>query len=440
MSNNVWETKALVRMEKSEEAKKLLDRLASICAPVMARRSWRVKCLKEFYPKNAGLLGMNVNRGVSIFIRLRPDSDKNSFLPWESLLGTMVHELTHMGVGSHSAEFYKLMDEVYDEVEKDAGASGTEKKSISGAIFMTKSHRLGGGAVTQHTSLSKAACDAALRRVQSSIRSASSGQKLGGAVHNLSSLTLADRRQLAADAADRRSNDDLWCNDAAMLDNYDSDEADVGISHNAVGRVPNILLQQQFDIGPKNESTCNLLDTFPKWICEKCDNKNDLAKKECAFCTTDKNSQPPGFSLNASSISRQETGSNMGKRRHPSSMCQPINGSEYSCLESACRDCFLCSAQPNKINSIKTKRNVYFSSHANQSLNLKNGTVTSSSSSSSSSSRSGVIIIDLVDSDDDKSTLNLLGESVSSISHRKPVCYSGDDDYDDDIVIIRAKK
>jgi hypothetical protein len=86
----VWETKALVKMNKKDEAKRLLDRLASICAPVMARRSWRVKCLKEFYPKTSGLLGMNVNRGSSIMIRLRLGLELESvvkfvFLPSKTL-------------------------------------------------------------------------------------------------------------------------------------------------------------------------------------------------------------------------------------------------------------------------------------------------------------------------------------------------------------------
>ena len=39
-----------------------------------------------------GLLGMNVNRGQKILIRLRQPSDKTSFFPWEHLLGTMLHE------------------------------------------------------------------------------------------------------------------------------------------------------------------------------------------------------------------------------------------------------------------------------------------------------------------------------------------------------------
>lgn len=82
----VWETKALVKMKKMDEAKKLLDRLAVVVAPLMKRRSFKINLLKEFYPKNPGLLGMNMNKS-SISIRLRPHNDVDSFYPWEHLLG-----------------------------------------------------------------------------------------------------------------------------------------------------------------------------------------------------------------------------------------------------------------------------------------------------------------------------------------------------------------
>ena len=220
----VGETKALVKMQRSDEAKSLLNRLVVVCSSVMTSRGWHVKCLKEFYPSNAGLLGMNVNRGASILIRLRPGFDKDSFLPWHDILGTMVHELTHMAIGPHSAEFYKLMDTIYDEVEKSAGAMGTEKKGISNLAFLTKSNRLGGAATTILGKTSKAAADAAAKRLKSSQRTGSSGQRLGGAALPLIPLTTEDRRQLAADAAERRLNDDKWCHDRIDHTLYDDEE------------------------------------------------------------------------------------------------------------------------------------------------------------------------------------------------------------------------
>jgi WLM domain len=276
--DKVWETKALAKMKNNAEAKRLLDRLAVICAPVMGRRGWRVKCLKEFFPSNAGLLGMNVNRGVSIFIRLRPAHDKDSFLPWSDVLGTMVHELTHMAVGSHSAEFYKLMDLVHDEVDKDAGPAGTEKKSISGAIFMTKSNRLGGSESVSRENVSKAASDAALKRSKYSVLSASSGQRLGGIVQPLDLLTASGRRQLAADAAERRQKDDLWCNESTVYENYD-DEEFCRSDEQLVDSVGEGTFESLYR---KEENDQN-------WKCRNCDTINRFEETKCVFCRTSNN-------------------------------------------------------------------------------------------------------------------------------------------------------
>jgi hypothetical protein len=113
----IVQTVALKTMPNPALARELLERLVLVTAKVVEKRRWRVPVLKEFYPKNKGLLGLNVNRGQSIMIRLREGSDQFSFLPWHSVLGTLVHELTHNVVGEHSAEFYEMMDKVYDEVE-----------------------------------------------------------------------------------------------------------------------------------------------------------------------------------------------------------------------------------------------------------------------------------------------------------------------------------
>lgn len=253
---NVGETKALVKMKRSDEAKSLLKRLVVVCSSVMTSRGWHVKCLKEFYPSNAGLLGMNVNRGASILIRLRPGFDKDSFLPWHDILGTMVHELTHMAIGPHSAEFYKLMDTIYDEVESSAGAMGTEKKGISNLAFLTKSHRLGGTVTTILGKTSKAAADAAAKRLQSSQRTGSSGQRLGGAALPSISLTAEDRRQLAANAAERRLNDDKWCHDRTDHTLYDDEEL-----YSDVTVLTTTVLEKKNGGAPSSSSAGSLPDT-----------------------------------------------------------------------------------------------------------------------------------------------------------------------------------
>lgn len=107
-------------------------------------------------------------------IRLREGHDQMSFLPWESVLGTLVHELTHNDIGEHSAEFYKSMDKLYDEVEassSDTGSLwGTRTPPVPKYQFDGKSSKLGGGKLAKNAGLGagdvrQLAAEAALRRM-----------------------------------------------------------------------------------------------------------------------------------------------------------------------------------------------------------------------------------------------------------------------------------
>lgn len=419
--NNVWETKALVKMKDSAEAKRLLDRLAVICAPVMGRRGWRVKCLKEFYPSNAGLLGMNVNRGVSIFIRLRPAHDKDSFLPWSDMLGTMVHELTHMAVGSHSAEFYKLMDMVHDEVDKDAGPAGTEKKSVSEAIFMTKSHRLGGSESVPREKISKAASDAALKRGKYSALTASSGQRLGGIEKPFDLLSASDRRQLAADAAERRQKDDLWCNESTAYENYDGEEfygSDEQLKDSAVDRT--------FESkNLKEESNQN-------WKCRNCETKNRPEMTKCDFCGTSSNPMD-GLRLPRDEGDIKENVSNVNastRRRVFECNCSAPHSSSSSAAAAAAglhqpHFCNPCSASASNIDGFsdttgrsgkRVKRNnseLFVSKEALAQNDILDVLPKRSDHYKSSYSYSNQAIIDLVDSSSDSETTRGLNRSRS---------------------------
>jgi len=86
-----------LKKAKDPEAERLLKAIVAQVGPIMRKRQWRVEVLKEFFPTNPNLLGLNVNQGGEVCIRLRPSNDENSFLPYESLLGTMLHELCHNG-------------------------------------------------------------------------------------------------------------------------------------------------------------------------------------------------------------------------------------------------------------------------------------------------------------------------------------------------------
>jgi hypothetical protein len=63
-------------------------------------------------PSDPCILGLNCGGGAIIRIRLRKPNRETEFLPYESLLGTMLHELTHNEHGAHDAQFHKLLDEI----------------------------------------------------------------------------------------------------------------------------------------------------------------------------------------------------------------------------------------------------------------------------------------------------------------------------------------
>lgn len=77
---------------RESEALVMLRKVASIVKPIMRQRDWKVGVLSEFYPEDRTLLGLNVNRGAKILLRLRHAGDQKQFLPLEQVVDTMLHE------------------------------------------------------------------------------------------------------------------------------------------------------------------------------------------------------------------------------------------------------------------------------------------------------------------------------------------------------------
>lgn len=63
-------------------------------------------------PKNPSLLGLNVNHGVHVKLRLRRPNTDWDFYPFDEVLDTMLHELCHNSIGPHNVAFYKLWDDL----------------------------------------------------------------------------------------------------------------------------------------------------------------------------------------------------------------------------------------------------------------------------------------------------------------------------------------
>lgn len=200
----VWEIKTLGK-SRDAEARKLLEDVAKQVQPIMMKRKWTVKVLSEFCPRNPSLLGLNVGGGAEIKIRLRKPNREMEFYPYESLLGTMLHELTHNEHGPHDAKFYKLLDEITNECEElmAKGISGT------GQGFDAPGRRLGGFSHNPSlSSLRQKALAAAEKRARLGTLVPSGPNHIGG---NKEMMKLLTPSQAAAMAAEMRLRDDIWC-------------------------------------------------------------------------------------------------------------------------------------------------------------------------------------------------------------------------------------
>lgn len=160
----------LKQYPRQDEALHFLKRIASLVKPLMRARGWRVRSLSEMYPDQANLLGLNVNKGEQILLRLRQPFDRTQFLPFEKMVDTMLHELSHIIHGPHDHKFNALWDQLRDELD------GLMMKGYTGEGFLGKGQRLGGRDVPYHEALRLARAEAERRRPLPGF----GGHKLGG--------------------------------------------------------------------------------------------------------------------------------------------------------------------------------------------------------------------------------------------------------------------
>lgn len=192
------------------QALNLLTRAAEQVKPIMAKRNWVVPLLTEFYPDSTNLLGLNHNHGQKIEVRLRYPMNDNAFLPYEDILGTLLHELVHIEIGPHNEDFYRLLDELKAECE-DLMSRGITPPSADFATGNGNGNRLSyAKAPPKHVAQERAVA-AANRRQKINRLMPNKGQKLGGNAELKQISTLCDPREMALAAAQRRLGDDLCC-------------------------------------------------------------------------------------------------------------------------------------------------------------------------------------------------------------------------------------
>lgn len=182
---------------RAADALQTLRKIASLVKPLMRQRNWRVGTLAEFYPPDNTLLGLNVNGGQKICLRLRHAGDENQFLPIESVVDTMLHELAHIVQGPHDQAFHALWDKLRDEHQALA------MKGYTGEGFLSQGHRLGGRRIPLNEARRQARA-AAERRKTLQI---GSGQRLGGT----GIMRGQDPRAVIAAAVERRQRIERGC-------------------------------------------------------------------------------------------------------------------------------------------------------------------------------------------------------------------------------------
>lgn len=190
----------LMGLPRNDEALQRLKKIASMTKPIMRNRGWRLPVLAEFFPAQPELLGrwtenstgslryrlldltlfigLNVNRGSKICVRLRYAGDKTQFMPFESVLDTFLHELSHNIHGPHDDKFHALWNQLRSDLED------LIQKGYTGEGFQGRGHVLGGRQVPLHERRRRWREAQDRRNKDDQNRIAKSGRRLGGTAAN----------------------------------------------------------------------------------------------------------------------------------------------------------------------------------------------------------------------------------------------------------------
>lgn len=211
----------------------MLTELQREFAPLLRVRGWVVDELVEMcccsergggVKRSSSIHGMchcaaRGRRASRIEIRLREPRDHAQFMDYENyIVGTMCHELAHIVHGNHSADFYKLMENLrtqFDETRLSAGADGRGTFAGEGQKADPNRHNPPADPRTARR-LGAAAAEKRMQRARL-MGPPGGGYRLGGggatnsAVSSAPSWRHMSPREAAAAAAERRRRDDSWC-------------------------------------------------------------------------------------------------------------------------------------------------------------------------------------------------------------------------------------
>jgi DNA-dependent metalloprotease WSS1 len=246
----------LKKQKNPQEAHSLLKRLISHVQNIMKKRKWNVGCLYEFYPQNPNLLGININRGKVIKIRLRNSQNPDLFLEFHDLIGTMLHELVHIEHGPHDIKFYRLLDEIYSEYENDLDNGFKPDGDKLGGIIRTKQEQL--------KLIEKRVWLNGLMHV--------GGRKLGGF------KSTKNIKELVAEAAVKRIQDSKWCStNSGNIEEITKETPNCMPKEDTEA----ILVDQVQILGKKRKADESV---YKEWECKDCEFINHSLS--CKICKT----------------------------------------------------------------------------------------------------------------------------------------------------------
>lgn len=203
---NISKISSLKRYPDRDYALDLLHQMAKAVAPLIHQYNFKVGLLCEMYPKSPALLGLNVNGGQKILIRLRMPYNDRLFYPMSDLIGTFLHELTHNVHGPHDSKFYRLLDELKAKFVTGGFASDS---------YVCEENKL--GSAYSPFATPKSVRDKRLEALSKGFKA--EARRLGGNASDQRSM-----REAALRAAERRLKDSKWC-PLADLNNVDLDDA-----------------------------------------------------------------------------------------------------------------------------------------------------------------------------------------------------------------------
>lgn len=219
--SNIARIAALKKYTDNDTASSLLHQAVKLVAPIIHKHNFKVGTLCEMFPKNPNLLGLNLNRGQKILIRLRYHYNSCEFYPIGDIVGTLLHELTHNLYGKHDQKFYKFMDELREQF--DLVQMGNFETN-----YRFEEQRLGSlnGNLNYESVRDK--------RIKAVTRATFKweSRKLGSIGDRISKLSRNRLllRELVVRAAERRLNDSKWCAEEESNHDIEPSDGDLKIS------------------------------------------------------------------------------------------------------------------------------------------------------------------------------------------------------------------